>query len=186
MFPLGRLRPEVVRGATGRVLEVGSGTGLNFEHYRPTVTVDAVDPDPHMLRRAAGRIRGRDIRLHEAGAEQLPFDDDVFDTVVITFALCTIPDLAGALREVHRVARPGAEVRFAEHVRSSVGWIHGGQRLLNPLWQRLAGGCHLDRDSCQWLLDHGFVELACQPRGSAWSPLPVLTGTARVSPLPSV
>lgn len=180
MMPLARLRPGVVRGATGRVLEVGAGTGLNFDLYAPGVSIDAVEPDPHMVRRARERIGERDIRLHTVGAEAMPFDDDVFDTVVITFALCTIPEVDRALQEIRRVSRPGAEVRFAEHVGSSVGWIGATQRLLDPVWNRMAGGCYLTRNPLQALQDAGFGSLDVRQRGSVYSPLPVITGTARV------
>lgn len=179
-MPLARLRPGVVRGSAGRVLEVGAGTGLNFDFYAPGVSVDAVEPDPHMVRRARERIGARDIRLHTVGAEAMPFEDDVFDTVVITFALCTIPDLESALQEIRRVARPGAEVRFAEHVGSGVGWIGATQRMLDPLWNRVAGGCYLTRDPRQALQNAGFRSLDVRARGSRYSPLPVITGTARV------
>jgi len=179
MSPLGRLRPGVVGGATGRVLEVGAGTGLNFPHYGPDVVVDAIEPDPFMRKKASFRASERGVRLHDAGAEAMPFDDHTFDTVVVTFAFCTIPDVHAAVAEIRRVARPGAEVRFAEHVRSVQPFLAAGQSFIDPVWTRLSGGCHLDRDPVELLRKAGFVDLDVRPRGSRWSVVPVITGTAR-------
>jgi SAM-dependent methyltransferase len=178
MAPLGRLRPGVVGGAEGRVLEVGCGTGLNFEYYKPHASVDAIEPDPHMRQRAEQRVAGRNIRLHAAGAEAMPFADHTFDSVVVTFAFCTIPDVEASIREIRRVARPGAPIRFAEHVRSASAVVATGQSIVDPIWTRLSGGCHLDRDPARLLQDAGFTDLDIRPRGAGWSPLPVITGTA--------
>ena len=178
MAPLGRLRPGVVGAAQGRVLEVGAGTGLNFAHYADGVEVDAIEPDPWMRRKARDRIAGRSIRLHDAGAERMPFEDGTFDMVVVTFAFCTIPDVEAAAAEIRRVGKPGAAVRFAEHVRSPVRALALGQRMVDPFWTRCSGGCHLDRDPVGLLEAAGFVAVETRFRGSRWSPIPVLTGTA--------
>ena len=112
-------RTEVAGGATGRVLEVGAGTGFNFSHYGAEVLeVTATEPDPFMLRRARRRAleASRPVKLLQAPAEQLPFDDDSFDTVVSTWVMCSVTDPAKALSEVYRVLKPGGEYRFVDHV----------------------------------------------------------------------
>jgi SAM-dependent methyltransferase len=181
MAPLAPVRPGVVGPARGRVLEIGFGTGLNLEQYTQAASLDAVEPDPHMARRARARVTTAPfpVRLHEVGAEALPFPDASFDTVVATFVFCTIPDAEAAAREVIRVLRPGGELRFAEHVRSQKAPMCALQRALDPVWQRFSGGCHLTRDPVAMFRDAGATDLEVRTRGSAWSLLPVLTGTAR-------
>lgn len=181
MAPLAPVRPDVVGPARGRVLEIGFGTGLNLPVYGRVDSLDAIEPDPHMARRARARLGsvGFPVTIHEAGAEALPFDDASFDTVVATFVFCTIPDVDAAAREVLRVLRPGGELRFAEHVRSEKTPVGELQRALDPAWQRLAGGCHLTRDPVGLLRDAGAVDIEVRPRGWAWSLLPVITGRAR-------
>lgn len=181
MLPLARLRPGVVEQARGRVLELGIGTGLNLGCYRNITSLHGIEPDPHMLRRARDRIDGLGfpVTLSPDRAEALPFPDASFDTVVATFVFCTFPDPAAAATEAMRVLRPGGRLLFAEHVRSSVPPILAGQRALEPVWQRLAGGCHLTRDTVGLLRAEGAVDLQVQPRGAAWSLLPVVTGSGR-------
>lgn len=114
------LRAQLVPRATGRVLEIGAGTGLNLPHYGPSVELTVTEPDPSMLRRlsrAAERIRPGTTVLR-APAEQLPFEDAVFDTVVCTLVLCGVDDQPQAVREIKRVLRPGGQLLFLEHVRS--------------------------------------------------------------------
>lgn len=93
MRPLDKVRGRVVPGARGRVLEIGVGTGLNLPHYGDVEAVIAIEPDPFMMRRAAARARASSARvmLVEASAEALPYDDETFDDVVLTFTLCTVP-----------------------------------------------------------------------------------------------
>jgi SAM-dependent methyltransferase len=181
MLPLARLRPGVVELARGRVLELGIGTGMNLPLYQDITSLHAVEPDPYMLRRARERARGRPfpVEIAAAGAESLPFPDASFDTVVATFVFCTIPDPAAAAAEALRVLRPGGRLLFAEHVRSGVPPVHATQRALEPVWKRLAGGCHLTRDPVALFRAAGAVDLDVQPRGAAWSLMPVVTGVGR-------
>lgn len=160
MAPLAPLRDRVVPRATGRVLEVGVGTGLNLSRYAPA-HVDAVvgvEPDPHMLARARARAADAPVpvTLVEAGGEALPFPEADFDSVVITFTLCTVPDLDGTLAEAFRVLRPGGALHFAEHDQADGSALATLQRWLDPLWCRLAGGCHLDRQPLDALRRAGF------------------------------
>ena len=158
MRPMYPARRFVVPEATGRVLEVGVGTGLNFDLYRDVTELDGIDPDPHMLARARERTAALPFpaRLHETGAERLPFADGAFDTAVITFTLCTIPDPEAALAEVHRVLRPGGRLLFAEHTRSIQPLVAGVQDVLTPLWKRIGGGCHLNRPAVELVRAAGF------------------------------
>lgn len=147
----GRLEPAALRGvrrrlagrARGRVLELGVGTGLNLPYYRVGVEVHGIDPDPAML--AYARARAGAARLATARAEDLPYQDAFFDTVVATFTFCTVEDPETAAREVRRVLRREGSFLFMEHILSPVpGWA-GWQRRLSPLWRRVLGGCHPDR-----------------------------------------
>ena len=182
MRPMYPARRDVVPHATGRVLEVGVGTGLNFGLYTDAVTeLVGVEPDPYMLERA--RPRTADLpcpaTLHQCGAEQMPIEADSIDTAVITFTICTIPDPAGALTEVRRVLKPGGRLLFVEHTQSHQGLMAMAQDLLTPLWKRMAGGCHLNRPAGDLIRDAGFVVDATVPVwGERWTLLPVYRGTA--------
>jgi ubiquinone/menaquinone biosynthesis C-methylase UbiE len=187
MRPLRRVREYVVPEASGEVLEIGVGTGLNFPLYDPAnvTRVIGVEPDPHMLRRACRRAEtvGLPIELHEVGAERLPFAADRFDTAVVTFVLCTIPDPAAALREVRRVLRPGGRVLFAEHTRSVQPGLARVQDRLTPVWKRLAGGCHLNRPAGDLLGASGLELAGVAPVGrERWTLLPIYRGTALKRP----
>jgi ubiquinone/menaquinone biosynthesis C-methylase UbiE len=144
LLGLRRQRIRTAHEATGRVLELGVGTGLNLPYYDAAESVGGVDPDPHMLRRA--RRRGG-AELVEASAEELPFPDESFDTVVAALSLCTIPDVAAALAEARRVLRPDGRLLFLEHVRSESKRAAAFQYRIAPLWLRLPGGCHPNRDT---------------------------------------
>ena len=145
---LGVHRAYLAGGTAGRILDVGCGTGLNFGYYPPEAEVVAIDPDPHMLRRARVRADrlGRSIKLLAEGAEELPFPDASFDVAVATLVFCTIPDPDRALGELRRVLCPGGQLRFLEHVRAPTpGWARF-QDLVTPIWKRIGAGCHPNRD----------------------------------------
>ena len=142
-------RRDLLVGASGRILEIGFGTGLNVPHYPPDVRkLTAVDPNVGMHRRAEKRVRQRGIEVDRriVGGERLPFEDGSFDCVVSTFTLCSINQIAEALREVHRVLNVGGQFLFLEHGLSPEPNVQKWQRRLNWLQKRVAGGCHLDRD----------------------------------------
>jgi len=141
-------RTEVVPRARGRVLEVGIGSGLNPPFYGPEVVeLDGVDPSPELLRQARRRAAAArfPVRLHPGSAERLPFPDGTFDTAVMTWTLCSIPDPEAALREIRRVLRPAGRLLFVEHGRSPEPAVARWQRRLEPVWRRVSGGCHLTR-----------------------------------------
>jgi ubiquinone/menaquinone biosynthesis C-methylase UbiE len=134
-----------------------------------------------MLRHARARIAEArvPVDLHAAGAESVPFDDDRFDTVVITWTLCTVGDPAATLAEVRRVLRPGGRLLFIEHTRSIQRPFATAQTLLTPLWRRVMGGCHLDRAAVDVVRASGLVLDAVLPVGrERWTCLPVYRGAA--------
>ncbi len=144
-----RERDALVAGLHGRVLEVGAGDGLNFEHYADAVTeVVAIEPEPHLRARAAQRGIAR-VTVLDARAERLPFADASFDAVVACLVLCSVGSPHAALAEVRRVLAPGGELRFYEHVAAHGTAGLAVQRGLDRsgLWPRLAAGCHLARDT---------------------------------------
>lgn len=170
---LGAHRTVLVADLTGRVLDVGAGTGANLSHYRAADAVIASEPDPAMRRRLLARATECAVPLvvEDAGAEALPADDGSIDAVVFTLVLCTVPDPARALTEARRVLRPGGRLVALEHV---VG--HGRpavwRRRLAPLWTRVVAGCHLDRDTEAAVRTAGFIPDTVEqvPVTPAWGP----------------
>lgn len=158
------LRRELLAGLRGSVVEVGAGSGLNFPHYSTEVTdVVAVEPEAHLRQRAgraALRLKPPPRLLVVSGrAENLPLPADAFDAGVLSLVLCSVDDQSQALQELRRVIRAGAELRFFEHVRG--GPVAGPvQDWLDPLWTRLAGGCHLNRDTANAISTNGFRVVA--------------------------
>ncbi|HEU4461155.1 MAG TPA: methyltransferase domain-containing protein [Solirubrobacterales bacterium] len=157
---LREMRRELLKQARGRVLELGSGTGLNLELY-PHEGLDSLvltEPDPHMAKQL--RTRAKELcpgaELLEVGAEELPFDDDSFDTVVVTLVLCTVPDQPAALREISRVLDPAGQLLFLEHVRSPEPGLAKWQDRLEKPWRFLGDGCHCNRDTESSLEAAGF------------------------------
>jgi ubiquinone/menaquinone biosynthesis C-methylase UbiE len=151
---LWKLRSWLTRGAIGRVLELGCGTGRNLPRYPPSARVIGIDPSLDSLRRARRRAPG--LPLVCATAEALPFRPATFDTVAISLVLCSVPDPAVALAEVRRVLRDPGAVRLLEHVRSERGWEARWQDFIQPAWTRITGGCHPNRDTEAAVLRAGF------------------------------
>jgi len=153
-----QVRQEIVGGAQGRVLEVGAGTGAGFPYYRDGVEVIAIEPDPYMLSRAQRRAQelNRPIELKQAPAEDIPFDDASFDTVVATLVMCSVRDPAKALSEIRRVLKPQGEYRFYDHVRYDHAFGAFWQDLVTPLWRWCGAGCHPNRDIARLIREAGF------------------------------
>jgi ubiquinone/menaquinone biosynthesis C-methylase UbiE len=152
-------RERVVGAARGRVLEIGIGSGLNLASYRAGVEeVYGVDPSIELLAKASQRIYAArvPVKLVEGSGEKLPFDDRSFDTVIMTFTLCSIPDAALAVREMRRVLRPEGELRFVEHGQAPDPAVVRWQDRLTPAWKRLGGGCHLNRKIDDLIKGGGF------------------------------
>jgi ubiquinone/menaquinone biosynthesis C-methylase UbiE len=141
-------RVELIAGAGGRVLEVGAGNGLNFEHYRDTELVVALEPEPTMLALAAPRAAAAPVPvlLVRGAAEALPFASATFHTVVASLVLCSVGDPGAAVAEMARVLRPGGTIRFLEHVRSGHPVAASVQDLVAGAWAFFAGGCRPNRD----------------------------------------
>lgn len=175
-------RIEVVSGARGQVLELGSGNGLNFEHYGDAVAVSALEPEPTMLGLARQRAARAavPIRFVRGVAERLPFAEGAFDTAVVSFVLCSVADPRRAVAELARVLRPGGEVRYLEHVRSTGPFGAFVQDAVTPLWRALAGGCHPNRDPAATFHTGGFhVEARRFPFGPPTPARPHMVGVAR-------
>lgn len=154
-------RQQLLAGLSGRVVEVGAGSGVSFAHYPASVSeVVAVEPEPRLrelARRAATRAPVP-VRVVDGVAEQLPLADASMDAAVLAGVLCSIPDPDRALAEVARVLRSGGELRFYEHVLARNARLARLQRLLDAsVWPRLFGGCHTSRDTDRTLLDAGFA-----------------------------
>ncbi len=141
-------RAGLVPDARGRVLEVGVGSGMNLAFYGADVReVVGVDPSKELLEIARRRAveAGRPVTLTRASATSMPLENASFDTIVMTWTLCSIPDPAAALREMGRVLKPGGTLLFIEHGLSPDPSVARWQHRLTPVWRRFAGGCHLDR-----------------------------------------
>jgi SAM-dependent methyltransferase len=187
---IGELREEVLAPASGRLLIVGLGPGHDLDHLPAAVeAVVAVEPSPSMNRRASPRLlrlgtRGIPVRLLSGTAEALPLRDDSVDTVLCAFVLCSVTDVSRALAEARRVLRPQGRLLLLEHVRATDGSrLAGIQDRLEPLWKRLAGGCHPNRDIRAAVRGAGFDDAAVSAFPLAQSvPLcrPHLRGMARL------
>lgn len=144
-----RQREKVVPQARGCVLEVGIGSGLNLPFYDPTKVskVWGLDPAPEMIEIAERAARSLPIEVEFIGlpGNEIPLDDNSVDTVLVTYTLCTIPDAIAALRQMSRVLRPDGELIFCEHGAAPDAGVRRWQDRLNPIWNRLGGGCNLNR-----------------------------------------
>jgi ubiquinone/menaquinone biosynthesis C-methylase UbiE len=157
---ISRMRQLVVPLAAGRVLEVGIGTGLNMRHYNKHQVshITGLDPAMQMHPLALERIAkaGLPVDLVGLSAEKIPLPDASFDTVLVTYTLCTIPDAHCALLEMHRVLKPAGKLLFCEHGHAPDASVARWQDRLQPLWGKVAGGCHLGRDIPALLRGAGF------------------------------
>ena len=152
-------RSRIVPRATGRVLDVGIGSGLNLPFYGPCVTkLWGIDPSSELLEMTRPMLKSVPfpVELLTHSAEEIPLPESSIDTIVLTWTLCSIPDPARALREMRRVLRVGGQLIFAEHGLSPDHGIQAWQHRLNPIWRRIAGGCNMDRKIDDLLLAGGF------------------------------
>lgn len=177
------MRHELLAGARGRVLELGAGTGVNLEHYPETIDgLTLTEPDPHMTKRLREKLaalgKTSEVTVIEAPAESLPFPDDFFDTAVVTLVLCTVPDQAGALKEIQRVLKPDGQLLFLEHVRSRNPSLAKWQDRLEGPWRFLGDGCHCNRDTVSAISAAGF-DLADVDRGALPKAPPIVRPLAK-------
>jgi ubiquinone/menaquinone biosynthesis C-methylase UbiE len=156
---LTKYRREVLARASGRVLEVGVGSGLKFPLYGKQVEiVIGIDPSTRLLAIAHRRATtaGVHAELLRGSATAIPLADNTVDTVVMTWTLCSIPDPLTVLREMRRVLKPGGKLLFVEHGRSPEPQVERWQHRLTPVWRHIAGGCHLDRKMDDLIRSAGF------------------------------
>jgi len=184
---VGKYRSEIVKGISGRVLEIGAGNGMNFQHYGDGIDeVVALEPEPYMRTQAATLAKEAKpaITIVDGSATSLPFEDDSFDYVIVCMVMCSIDDPATALSEARRVLKPGGSMRFFEHVRSSRPGKARLQSILDRsrLWPGIAGGCHCSRDTAGEIVAAGFTitDMRGLPVGPEWGHTnPHILGEAR-------
>lgn len=161
MKPIRHQRRKVVPQAHGRVLEIGIGSGLNLPFYDPAKVemLWGLEPADDIRRMAEKAARSSPFPVEFIGlpGETIPLDSGSVDTVVTTYTLCTIPDAVAALREMRRVLKPGGQLLFSEHGRAPDAAVRRWQDRLTPLWKRIGGGCHLNRDIPELLRQGGFA-----------------------------
>ncbi|MGH2714027.1 MAG: methyltransferase domain-containing protein [Thermoleophilaceae bacterium] len=155
-------RRRLLDGLSGRVVELGAGNGLNFAHYPTTVTeVVAIEPEPNLraAAEAAAQRAAITVTVRAGTADHLPLEDGEVDAALASLVLCSVPDQASALAELHRVLRPGGELRFYEHV---IARCQPKRTILqladrSGLWPAIAGGCHPARDTGAAIEAAGFT-----------------------------
>ena len=161
---MGERREALLASVEGDVLEIGAGTGWNLPHYRAATRVVAVEPDASMAKRLPEKLAQASVPVEvvTAQAESLPFPDASFDAVVSTFVLCSVEDPSRVLAELRRVLRPEARLVLLEHVRGE-GRTARWQDRMTGLHRRLAGNCHLNRDTRTAIGEAGFDVAAIAP-----------------------
>jgi len=182
------LRRELLAGLTGRVVEVGAGNGINFEHYPDGVAeLVAVEPEPYLRGQAeqTAETVALAIRVSGGTAGALPLESASVDAVVVAGVLCSVPDPAAALAEFRRVLRPGGELRFYEHVRSRRERFARYQDAIAGLWSRAMGGCEPNRETLAAIERAGFVIERCRgfgfpPDARGYPVAPRVLGVARM------
>ncbi len=164
---IAKYRNKVDPEATGRVLEIGLGTGLNFPFYEPSRIKSIIGIEPgknmHALALKRSKTAGLHVELLALSAEQIPVPDHSFDSVVSTFTLCTIPDPLMALKEIRRSLVKGGRLLFVEHGLAPDKSVERWQHRIEPFWKHVAGGCHLSRNMPALMREAGF-EVAVESR----------------------
>jgi len=158
--PVRKQREKVVPLASGDVLEIGIGSGLNLPYYDSSKVrkIWGLEPSEGMRKVARRKHAGTglDLEFIDLPGEEIPLEDSSVDTVLVTYTLCTIPDVMQALAGMRRVLKPGGQLLFCEHGQAPDANIRRWQNRLNPAWKRLAGGCNLNRDIPHLLRSAGF------------------------------
>ena len=161
-------RRKVVPQAEGVVVEIGIGSGHNLPHYDAgkVIKVIGIDPDEHMWKAGRDRVRLSAVPVERVGlsGEQLPLDRHMADTVLVTYSLCTIPDAVAALCEMRRILKPGGRLLFLEHGAAPEESVRKWQGRIDPVWKRIAGGCHSGRPIPK-LLDQAGWKIADMEEG---------------------
>lgn len=158
--PMMKQRAKVVPLAEGNVLEIGIGSGLNLSFYQKDQVDQLIGIDPSKetwsLNQAKTEDLGFDFQYIQTGAESIPIDNKSMDTIVITYTLCTIPQVNIALNEIRRVLKTNGKVLFVEHGKAPEAAVLKWQNRINPLWKKIGGGCHLNRDIPNLFKESGF------------------------------
>ena len=158
--PVARQREKVVPLAEGKVLEIGIGSGLNLPFYdKPKVDeIWGLDPSEELseMARAVAIQEGMEVNFISSGAEEIPLPDDHFDSVLITYTMCTIPEVIRANTEIRRVLKNQGKMIFCEHGAAPDDNIRKWQKRINPFWGKIAGGCNIDRNIPSLIQDSGF------------------------------
>jgi ubiquinone/menaquinone biosynthesis C-methylase UbiE len=153
-----KIRSELLKGASGNVLELGSGTGINFPLYINVDTVTAIEPSQPMIEQSLTKQKSAvvPIEIVNASAENLPFGDHTFDTIVATLVFCTIPDVEKAIHELKRVCKPDGKILLFEHVKMENRMLSKLQESLTPFWKKICDGCCLDRETVKEFTNQGL------------------------------
>ncbi len=166
-----QLREKVVPFAEGRVFEIGCGGGINQQYYDPGRVSGFAGMDPSgkglEFARAVAAKKGWQADIHQGFGESIPFEDASFDSVVCTFTLCSVADQAQTLSELRRILKPGGKLLYAEHGRAPDAGVAKWQDRIEPMWKRLAGGCHLTRPVTGAVERSGFTVVE---RGERYAP----------------
>jgi len=158
--PSRKQREKIIPLASGNVLEIGIGSGLNLPFYTSKVkTLTAIDPSKELWKRTQFNTEKSpfDFKFIIASAEEIPTEDHIFNTVVITYTLCTIPNLKMAFSEIKRVLKPNGRLLFCEHGKAPEKGIQKYQNIVNPVWKRIGGGCNLNRNIPSLIEENGFT-----------------------------
>lgn len=171
-----KARSRIVPQASGDILELGCGGGINMAFYDPAkiTSFAGLDPSPALLERSreAAHARGLTADIRGGVGEAMPFASESFDTLLVTFTLCSVDSQAQVLSEMRRVLRPGGKVLFIEHGRAPDASVQKWQRRIEPVWKRIGGNCHLTRDIGDAYEKAGFAIAASEKRYMPKTPRP--------------
>jgi ubiquinone/menaquinone biosynthesis C-methylase UbiE len=182
-----KARSRIVGQSDGDVLELGCGGGINLPFYKPerVKSLSGLDPSPALIdaTKAAAQQCGMDADIRTGIGEAMPYDDASFDTLLVTFTLCSVQDQAQVLSEMRRVLRPGGKALFLEHGSAPDAGVRTWQRRIEPIWKRIGGGCHLTRPIIDAYAAAGFAITSSEKQYMPKTPRPfgwIEWGEARV------
>ena len=165
------VRMEYVPLAKGRILEVGMGSGLNLPYYDPAKVkkIWGLDPSVQLMKIAKKKAAKAPfpVEFIERSGEDIPIDNKSMDTVLVTYSLCSIPDILKALNEMNRVLKPGGMLIFCEHGKAPDKVIMKWQDRINPTWTKISGGCHINRNIIRLVRENGFKIIKSESKYSS-------------------